>query len=356
MTVRRAALLLLLLEPVSWVGSGTDRQLPVFPPLPSPRPRVRLATFAGCTSAGRLPVFVAEARRSGFFDDVHAALPATLDASWLARHGGRLRPSLRGCGYWSWKPQVVRETLALMADGEVLVYADAGSSLHPENCGRFWQYVALAAAHPDKVLSFEMARGRSPAEHSWSKADAGAALGLLPGSPHWASPQLHATYFFLVNCPSSRDLVAAWAEAATAQEYHLVDDSPGATPEPPGFVEHRHDQSLFSLLRKQRGAALLLPDDAAAGGGPIQSTRCRTGGERACTLRRLKEALWAVARDRVPRLEAVADAQARRSCPRAQGRLHVAPPAMRVQSAHGNINPVDGRPGEAGSNTSASDS
>lgn len=315
---RLAALLLALSSPCL---AATPGPLKAFPPLPTPRPRVHLATFAGCASAGRLPAFVAEARRSGFFDEVRAWLPATLDSAWLELHGGRLTSSLRGCGYWSWKPEVVREALAAVPEGDVLVYADAGSSLHPENCGRFWQYVALAAAHPGRVLSFEMAGARAPTEASWSKADAGAALGVEVGSAHWASPQLHATYFFLVNCAAARELVGEWAAAAVAEGYHLIDDSPSRSPDPPSFIEHRHDQSLFSLLRKARGAALLLPDDAAKGSGPIQSTRCRTGREPACSLRLLKEALWVMARDRVPRLEGAADRLARRSCPRGAGRL-----------------------------------
>jgi hypothetical protein len=67
-------------------------------------------------------------------------------------------------------------------------------------------------------------------------------------------------------------------------------------------------------LRKARGAALIVPDDAAAGGAPIQATRCRTGTEAACLLRRLKEALWVWARDAVPGLEDTAAREERRAC------------------------------------------
>ena len=282
--------------------------VPSFPPLPSPRPVVHLATFAACSSAGRLPAFVAEARRSGLFDWVHAHTPASLDAAWLQRHGAYLRPSVRGCGYWTWKPQAVLQALGEVGEGEVLVWADAGSSLHRENCGRFWQYVALAASQPGRVVSFEMGRARCPQERCWSKRAAGEALNVSASSPHWDSPQLHATYFFLARTEASMGLVREWRDAAVARGYALIDDSPsGGGGEAAAFREHRHDQSLWSLLRKQRGAALRVPDDAAQGGGPIQSTRCRTGREAACTLRLFKETLWMAARESVPGLESVAD-------------------------------------------------
>ena len=35
--------------------------------------------------------------------------------------------------------------------------------------------------------------------------------------------------------------------------YHLLDDSKSVNPNYPGFNEHRHDQSIFSLLTKKHG-------------------------------------------------------------------------------------------------------
>jgi hypothetical protein len=286
-----------------------------FPPLPSPRPRVHLATFAGCTSARRLPVFVAEARHSGFFDVVHALTVSDLAPDFLAAHGHFLAPSVRGCGYWTWKPQAVLQTLLAAQEGEVVVYCDAGTSLHPENCGRFWDYVALATAHPGKVVSFEMGLARQPHEDGWCKADAWAALNVSSPSALLDAPQLHATYFFMVKTPGTVALVQRWRDLAVAGQYHLIDDSPSLTPNSPRFVEHRHDQALWSLLRKVTGTAVVVPDDAATGGAPVQSTRCRTGRESGCWVRFLKEAVWVWARDHVGTYESQPQRLARGRCP-----------------------------------------
>ena len=36
----------------------------------------------------------------------------------------------RGGGYWVWKPLIVREALCGLEDGDVLLYCDAGCTLH----------------------------------------------------------------------------------------------------------------------------------------------------------------------------------------------------------------------------------
>jgi hypothetical protein len=306
---------------------GTPAAAALAVALPSPRPRVHLATYAGCTSAPRLPAFAAEASASGFFDVVSAYSLPLLDAAFVAEHSALLAPPpgappVRGCGYWVWKPQAVLQELRAMSDGDVLVYADAGASLHAENCAAFWGYVALAAAQPSRVVSFEMASARAPADAAWCKADAAAALGVNVSGSEMRAPQLHSTYFFMARSDANLALVTAWRDACVAGGYHLVDDSASVAPNAPSFVEHRHDQCLFSLLRKTRRdvtgdgapAALLVPDDGAAGGAPIQSTRCRTGAEAGCALRRVREAVWAWARERVPGYESVDAAAARRAC------------------------------------------
>jgi hypothetical protein len=46
-----------------------------------------------------------------------------------------------------------------------------------------------------------------------------------------------------------------WYELAC--NYHLIDDSPSILKNDPTFCEHRHDQSIFSLLCKKHGANVL---------------------------------------------------------------------------------------------------
>jgi len=56
------------------------------------------------------------------------------------------------------------------------------------------------------------------------------------------------TNMFLV-CDKTRELVNRWYEFCC--DYHLIDDSPSVVPNLPEFIEHRHDQAVFSLLTKK---------------------------------------------------------------------------------------------------------
>lgn len=145
----------------------------------------------------------------------------------------------------------------------------------------------------------------------------------------------------MVACPASRALAAEWLALCGARNYTLLDDSPSpllerrerereralavaaaaaagapAPPPPPPlpFVANRHDQSLWSVLRKARAAAVVVPDDGGSAGAPLQATRCRSGAERACWLAGLRAALWVTARDLVPGVEPAGARALRREC------------------------------------------
>ena len=53
--------------------------------------------------------------------------------------------------------QSVLQVMRKLRDGDMIVYADGGCSIHGENWQRFWQYVQLvrAAPHP-QVLGFKV--------------------------------------------------------------------------------------------------------------------------------------------------------------------------------------------------------
>ena len=65
----------------------------------------------------------------------------------------------------------------------------------------------------------------------------------------WPGIQLY------VNNAENRAFVNEWFQLMTRDNYHFVTDAPSRIPNAPVFRDHRHDQSVFSLLAKQRGIA-----------------------------------------------------------------------------------------------------
>lgn len=200
-----------------------------------------------------------EAAAMGIFERCFVLGAADLQPEFLAAHGEFLRTRARGYGYWVWKPQVILQVLREIPEGACLLYADAGCTLAPENAGRVLEYAARASAHPRHMLTFFMP---PHAELAWNKGDTVRAV--YPGVRD--GPQINATAMVIRNGPDTRTFVAEWLRLCTAEGYRLVDDTPSAAPNAPHFVEHRHDQSIFSLLCKREGV-LCIPDETD-GPGP----------------------------------------------------------------------------------------
>ena len=215
-----------------------------------------------------------EAAASGFFDRVKIGRPGDLGDAFWSRHKGLLRTAKRGYGLWVWKPQLILDTLQACAPGEHLVYLDAGCSINAAGRARFEDYCRMAEGAAAGVLGFQIALP----EKSYTKGDLFARLDAW----HLKDTQqvLGGIIVMQRNAESLR-FVEEWR--ALAEDHQLISDAPSVVPNDPSFVKHRHDQSVFSLLCKLRGAALIddetfFEDWNGAGVFPFWATRLR--GER----------------------------------------------------------------------------
>jgi len=86
--------------------------------------------------------------------------------------------------------------------------------------------------------------------------------------------QLIGGVWFLRVQPSTEALLQRWAEVTTAETYRFVDDSPTTLPNAPSFVEHRHDQSVWSVLRKLAGGPLTDDITHRNASSPVRAAGC----------------------------------------------------------------------------------
>jgi hypothetical protein len=208
----------------------------------------------------------AEAKSMGVFHKIHLFTEEHFDRDFIAQHGNFIRKNPRGYGYWLWKPYFLRRVMASMADDDILVYADAGCTFNKAGRERLLEYIEMCKGD-EKNVSFQTGHK----DKYWCKMDLISSLGAESLSE---SGQLIATTFIISKCQKMVDLIERWYRLA--QDYHLLDDSPSIIGNAPGFVEHRHDQSIFSLLRKEAGSKIL-PDETwlaeLRGRAPIWATR-----------------------------------------------------------------------------------
>ena len=209
------------------------------------QPRVHLLSFAS-SRMGSLHRLRREAERMGCFASIALLSAKDLGADYWAACGDFVRtyPS-RGYGFWSWKPYVIHRHLAALPQGDVMLYVDAGYSLNVEGLDRFKGYVGRASAHPSGWFVFEVGHAIGP----YTKRSLLRAHGADDKTVR-ELPMLQAGCQFIVARPDNVALAKQWYEGM--QERALIDDS-HAPDELPGFIAHRHDQSVFSILAHRRG-------------------------------------------------------------------------------------------------------
>ena len=76
----------------------------------------------------------------------------------------------------------------------------------------------------------------------------------IRGKEEMYSPQYLAGVLFIRKEPKTISLIQSWLDMYY-EDFHLIDDMSSLSSNEDGFVEHRHDQSVLSLLLKRHGAS-----------------------------------------------------------------------------------------------------
>lgn len=211
--------------------------------------RIRLVSFADGTFAGRRTQFEKEAEALSVFDDMFIYDSGTLPASFRAKHLDFMQSQPRGFGYWIWKPLIIHETLVMSSTDDVVVYLDIGFTLNAAGRDRFMDYVEIATESRHKMLSFQNVH----TEYKWTKMDLAKRLRIEKSFPVMHTSQLTSGFIVLGKTASNIELLQEWQQVAVESDYRYSDDSRSTVENHPEFIEHRHDQSISSLLRKIRG-------------------------------------------------------------------------------------------------------
>lgn len=204
-----------------------------------------------------------EALQFSFFDYVHACNEDLLveDNDFWNLHARFIVNNPRGYGYWVWKPYILLQLLDQINENDIIVYADAGCQLNSstiEAKERMKEYVEIARKSPHGILSFAC-KHPDLIEARFTKMDTAVALQANTNELMY-SKQLVGGIFVVRKCPYVMELFRSCLFACTMDNYHNITDCPSHIKNLPEFKEHRHDQSVFSLLRKKRGTEILVDE------------------------------------------------------------------------------------------------
>lgn len=213
----------------------------------------RFLSFADSRMSAALERLGRQAEALDFFDEITLFTEHDLSAEFTSRMGRYLTPSCRGFGYWSWKPWSIHHVLQEMEEGDRLLYLDAGCHINANGTDRFREYVNMLDRDSRGMLVFT----NGQPEYKWTKGDIFRHFGVSQEDGHIThTQQIAGGHVFLKKNPLTESLIRDWLHVFY-DHLHLADNTPSASPNLPGFVENRYDQSIFSILCKLRGITTL---------------------------------------------------------------------------------------------------
>lgn len=213
----------------------------------------RFLSFADSRMSAALERLGRQAEALDFFDEITLFTEHDLSAEFTSRMGRYLTPSCRGFGYWSWKPWSIHHVLQEMEEGDRLLYLDAGCHINANGTDRFREYVNMLDRDSCGMLVFT----NGQPEYKWTKGDIFRHFGVSQEDGHIThTQQIAGGHVFLKKNPLTESLIRDWLHVFY-DHLHLADNTPSASPNLPGFVENRYDQSIFSILCKLRGITTL---------------------------------------------------------------------------------------------------
>jgi hypothetical protein len=184
-----------------------------------------------------------EAEDSHFFSSINIYSPKDFGEDF--EHIPFIQNNPRGYGCWIWKLYFVLKKLRQIKDNDILVYADAGSSVNKDGKGRLNEYLTMLNDKNDKdILCFQMIH----LEYKYTKNDIFEYFNV--DDKHKNSGQYVGGVLFIRKTNRIIKCLEKLYEI-NSNNYNFLDDSRGNTPNHPEFIDCRHDQSTFSVMMKQ---------------------------------------------------------------------------------------------------------
>lgn len=228
-----------------------------------------LVTFSDESMSRAVDLCVTSAATHGITEQVWHWTDRGLRETEFYEHNKALLVSVRGLGYWAWKPYIISDTMDRVRGGDYLIYSDAGIEFinnvryvidrmdqdiflfgnnwdHAHWCKRdivdeVWELLALDQPYYDYSYRFGGEPKRDENDYiSWENF----------------GKQCQASVIFFRVSDYTRRFVAEWLYWCLFEGGRLIDDSPSRAPNHLEFQENRHDQAILTTLAYREGIRL----------------------------------------------------------------------------------------------------
>lgn len=205
-----------------------------------------------------------EVKALGFFDACISYGPEDMP---LFIKSSPLMAYSRLGGYSCWKPYIIWKTMQEYPDS-VVVYLDAGCSVRPSAMWAEWFKMMentdtlLMAYRPDFDYGWGKLFGRMSVKiGDWTKSEVASYFDDMYKEKDWRDfTKIMSGIVFARN---SSHIIKAWLDISLLYP-HLFYDPLSIETEPSSFIQHRHDQSVLTLIaykyRKEPSIVQIIPE------------------------------------------------------------------------------------------------
>lgn len=191
-----------------------------------------------CKQASRFNMFT---EIFGFTDD---DLKSDLD--FWNKHGDFINSNPQGYGFWIWKIYLLRKLMKddKYKEGDIFFYVDAGCEMNLRGKLRFKEYIKMVEDNDTLAMRLE-----TFSEKKYTKADLLEYLNVSEEDMN--SDQVEGGILFIKKTKTNMDALDEIYNIQTLNNYHYIDNTESIFPNYSEFIEHRHDQSVISLIFKK---------------------------------------------------------------------------------------------------------
>jgi hypothetical protein len=189
-----------------------------------------------------------QVKKLDIFDEINVLTDVNLknDKPFWERHGEFIQNNKRGYGYWVWKPYLILQMMNKLNDGDILLYLDSQCRIDLNQKQFLMEYLEIVKKN--KIL-FTPWKDVPAYEYCFNKMDLVHKLD-MQNHELLNTYQNQSCIILIYVCDEIKELFKSIYYYA-CEDYHNIDDTPSIIPNHKNYWEHRHDQSLFSLLTKK---------------------------------------------------------------------------------------------------------
>jgi hypothetical protein len=176
------------------------------------------------------------------FDKIYEYNESDIDSDFYNKNI-KILSKKKGFGYWLWKPYIINKTLVGMEEGDYLFYSDSGAFF----INKIDHLYKMLEVSKKSIMVFELPL----IEKQWTKKELFYELNLERLKD---SNQIMASFILIKKCSESATLISTFLEHCKNKLY--ISDVVNNESQDKLFIEHRHDQSIFSLISKKNNLTI----------------------------------------------------------------------------------------------------